>query len=158
MLFQIEEKLLFSGTDPDTIELAKSFWKSVTLQPPLESSLISTHIEQRLPKAPKLNPASNSKYIIAAGIFGLYLNMHFAHYCCSEILRNKWQKTKLSFNAVFPVLVNSRPHLLSRLLLRSYFFFTFLQFKEFELYWGAVFLRLEEEYWRSPFFKSILLE
>ena len=21
----------------------------------------------------------------------------------------------------------------------------------FELYWGAVFLRLEEEYWRSPF-------
>ena len=27
----------------------------------------------------------------------------------------------------------------------------FLQFKEFELYWGAVFLRLEE-YWRSPFF------
>ena len=28
----------------------------------------------------------------------------------------------------------------------------FLQFKEFELYWGAVFLRLEEEYWRSPFY------
>ena len=27
-----------------------------------------------------------------------------------------------------------------------------LQFKEFELYWGAVVLRLEEEYWRSPFF------
>ena len=28
----------------------------------------------------------------------------------------------------------------------------FLQFKDFELYWGAVFfLRLEEEYWRSPF-------
>ena len=27
----------------------------------------------------------------------------------------------------------------------------FLQFKEYELYWGAVFLRLEEEYWRSPF-------
>ena len=34
----------------------------------------------------------------------------------------------------------------------------FLQFKEFELYWGAVFLRLEEEYWRSPLLKSILLE
>ena len=30
----------------------------------------------------------------------------------------------------------------------------FLQFKEFELYWGAVFLRLEEEYWRSPFFNQ----
>ena len=27
----------------------------------------------------------------------------------------------------------------------------FLQFKEFKLYWGAVLLRLEEEYWRSPF-------
>ena len=27
----------------------------------------------------------------------------------------------------------------------------FLQFKEFEMYWGDVFLRLEEEYWRSPF-------
>ena len=26
-----------------------------------------------------------------------------------------------------------------------------LHLKEFELYWGAVFLRLEEEYWRSPF-------
>ena len=33
-------------------------------------------------------------------------------------------------------IINSRPHLLSRLLLRSYFF---LQFEEFELYWGAVF-------------------
>ena len=30
----------------------------------------------------------------------------------------------------------------------------FLQFKEFELYWDAVFLRLEEEYWRSPFFNQ----
>ena len=28
----------------------------------------------------------------------------------------------------------------------------FLQFTEFELYWGAVFLRLEKKYWRSPFF------
>ena len=27
----------------------------------------------------------------------------------------------------------------------------FLQFKEFELNWGAVFSRLEEEYWRSLF-------
>ena len=26
-----------------------------------------------------------------------------------------------------------------------------LKFKEFELYWGAVFLRHEEEYWRSHF-------
>ena len=34
------------------------------------------------------------------------------------------------------------------------FFKEFLQFKEFELYWGAVFLRLEEEYWRSPFFNQ----
>ena len=33
----------------------------------------------------------------------------------------------------------------------------FLQFKEFELYWGAVFLGLEDEHLRS-FFKSILLE
>ena len=31
---------------------------------------------------------------------------------------------------------------------------SFLQFKEFELYWGAVFSRLEEEYWRSPFFNQ----
>ena len=31
---------------------------------------------------------------------------------------------------------------------------SFLQFEEFELYWGAVFLRLEEEYWRSPFYDS----
>ena len=26
----------------------------------------------------------------------------------------------------------------------------FVQFKEFELFWGAVFLRLDDEYWRSP--------
>ena len=30
----------------------------------------------------------------------------------------------------------------------------FLQIKEFELYWGAVFLRLEEEYWRSPLYTT----
>ena len=31
----------------------------------------------------------------------------------------------------------------------------FYNSKEFELYWGAVFLlRLEEEYWRSPFFTT----
>ena len=48
----------------------------------------------------------------------------------------------LSFQVFLPFFLsneinidNSRPHLLSRLLLRSYF----LQFKEFELYWGAVF-------------------
>ena len=40
----------------------------------------------------------------------------------------------------------------------GYYSAPFLQFKEFELFWCAVFLRLEEEYWRSPFFKSILLE
>ena len=33
----------------------------------------------------------------------------------------------------------------------GYYTAPFLQFKEFELYWGAVFLRLEAEYWRSPF-------
>ena len=32
----------------------------------------------------------------------------------------------------------------------------FLQFKEFELYWGTVFLRLEEEYLRSPFFFNFI--
>ena len=51
---EVEEKLVFSGTDPDSIELAKSFWKSVTLQPPIESSLISNNINQRLPKAPSV--------------------------------------------------------------------------------------------------------
>ena len=35
----------------------------------------------------------------------------------------------------------------------------FLEFKEFELYWGAVFfLRLEEEYWRSPFLINFIFE
>ena len=36
-----------------------------------------------------------------------------------------------------------------------------LQFKEFELFWGAVFLRLEEEYWRSLFlinFTGVIFE
>ena len=34
----------------------------------------------------------------------------------------------------------------------------FLQFKELELYWGAVFLRLEEYYWWSVFFTDNFLE
>ena len=44
--------------------------------------------------------------------------------------------------------INSRRQPLKQLLFRR----SFLQFKEFEWFWGAAFLlRLEEEYWRSPF-------
>ena len=56
------ERLVFSGTDRDTIELAKSFWKSVTLQPPLESNLVSSNIKQRLPKAPQVQNVTRSEF------------------------------------------------------------------------------------------------
>ena len=55
-----EERLVFSGTDRDTIEMAKSFWQSVTLQPPLESNLVAFNIKQRLPKAPQVQSVSRS--------------------------------------------------------------------------------------------------
>ena len=43
--------LIFSGSSEEDVEHAKCFWKSLTLQPPLESRLVSADIKQRLPVA-----------------------------------------------------------------------------------------------------------
>ncbi|CAK8677934.1 cilia- and flagella-associated protein HOATZ-like [Clavelina lepadiformis] len=43
---------IFQGSSPEDIEHAKSFWKSLTLHPPLESRLVSADIRQRLKVAP----------------------------------------------------------------------------------------------------------
>jgi len=43
--------LVFSGSSEEDVEHAKCFWKSLTLQPPLESRLVSADIKQRLPVA-----------------------------------------------------------------------------------------------------------
>ena len=77
----IEEKLVFSGTDPDTIELAKSFWKSVTLQPPLESNLIATQIGQRLPKAPSVTSNKTSKRCCVLSLVDLDIQMADGIFC-----------------------------------------------------------------------------
>ena len=53
----------------------------------------------------------------------------------------------------FSELFNSRPHLLIRLLLRLYFFYNS---KNLNCIGALSFLRLEEEYWRSPFFNQFL--
>lgn len=42
----------FSGSSPDDIAYAKTFWQSVQLQPPMESRLVSSDIKQRLRIAP----------------------------------------------------------------------------------------------------------
>ena len=46
------EITVFQGSPPEDVEHAKSFWKSLTLQPPLESRLVSAEIRQRLRVAP----------------------------------------------------------------------------------------------------------
>ncbi|XP_039258385.1 cilia- and flagella-associated protein HOATZ-like [Styela clava] len=40
--------ILFSNSPIEDVNHAKSFWKSLTLQPPLESRLVSADIRQRL--------------------------------------------------------------------------------------------------------------
>lgn len=42
----------FSGSSPEDISYAKTFWQSVQLQPPMESRLVSSDIKQRLRVAP----------------------------------------------------------------------------------------------------------
>jgi len=46
------EITIFQGSPPEDVEHAKSFWMSLTLQPPLESRLVSAEIRQRLRVAP----------------------------------------------------------------------------------------------------------
>ena len=46
------EITVFQGSPTEDVEHAKSFWKSLTLQPPLESRLVSAEIRQRLRVAP----------------------------------------------------------------------------------------------------------
>jgi len=43
--------IMFTGSSEQDISHAKSFWKSLNLQPPLESRLVSSDIKQRLPVA-----------------------------------------------------------------------------------------------------------
>ena len=49
---QVPEVTVFHGSILEEVEHAKSFWKSLTLQPPLESRLVSAEIRQRLRVAP----------------------------------------------------------------------------------------------------------
>ncbi|XP_061188267.1 cilia- and flagella-associated protein HOATZ-like [Saccostrea echinata] len=42
----------FSGSSPEDMAYAKTFWQSVQLQPPMESRLVSSDIKQRLRVAP----------------------------------------------------------------------------------------------------------
>jgi len=46
------EITVFANSSLEDVEHAKSFWKSLTLQPPLESRLVSADIRQRLRTAP----------------------------------------------------------------------------------------------------------
>ena len=47
-----QEAIIFTGSPVEDVEHAKSFWKSLTLQPPLESRLVSAEIRQRMRAAP----------------------------------------------------------------------------------------------------------
>lgn len=55
-----ESFVVFDNSSPEDINHAKSFWKSLTLHPPLESRLVSASIKQRLPVASPPGKKSNS--------------------------------------------------------------------------------------------------
>ncbi|KAM9391634.1 cilia- and flagella-associated protein HOATZ [Pholidichthys leucotaenia] len=40
---------VFEGSSPENVSHARQLWRSLSLLPPLESRLVSTHIRQRLP-------------------------------------------------------------------------------------------------------------
>lgn len=53
----------FSGSSPEDISYAKTFWQSVQLQPPMESRLVSSDIKQRLRVAPSgIHTVNHSTY------------------------------------------------------------------------------------------------
>lgn len=47
-----ESPIIFSNSLPEDIACAKTFWQSIELNPPFESSLISADVKQRLRTAP----------------------------------------------------------------------------------------------------------
>ena len=51
---------IFAGSSKDDIASAKSLWKSLDLQPPIESRLVSSDIRQRKPIAKYSNNKSNT--------------------------------------------------------------------------------------------------
>ena len=84
-----------------------------------------------------MDPKNRRQVLISFNI-GLGFPFDFSPHCLT--------KRNLSF------IINSRTAIAGAIIGLLLFFF--LQFKEFELYWDAVFLRLEEEYRRSPFFNQ----
>ena len=56
-LTKSNEVIEFSGSSESDIANAKTFWKSVTLLPPMESRLVSSDVRQRLKVA---EPGSQS--------------------------------------------------------------------------------------------------
>nr|CAB3226510.1 UPF0722 protein C11orf88 homolog [Phallusia mammillata]CAB3226511.1 UPF0722 protein C11orf88 homolog [Phallusia mammillata] len=71
---------IFHGSNSDDIEHAKSFWRSLTLHPPLESRLVSADIRQRLRIAPAPDKATgNKKTTKDAEAFESALFLHKAH-------------------------------------------------------------------------------
>ncbi|XP_072549874.1 cilia- and flagella-associated protein HOATZ isoform X2 [Salminus brasiliensis] len=50
---------VFEGSSQEDVAHAKVFWNSLSLQPPVESSLVSVDIRQRLKVAKSLQPTNN---------------------------------------------------------------------------------------------------
>ncbi|XP_071806228.1 cilia- and flagella-associated protein HOATZ-like [Asterias amurensis] len=56
------ERTVFSGCSEDDQACAKLFWQSLTLQPPIESRLVSGDVKQRLKVAPPGRQTVNLAY------------------------------------------------------------------------------------------------
>lgn len=105
---EVEDLLIFNGSPSEDISHAKSFWKSLTLQPPLESRLVSADIRQRLrvaapiPQAKK-HPPTNARDEAKTAVF-----LHRANENILKDEKEKYQKTMVQREAVLNLLHKQR--------------------------------------------------
>ena len=103
-----ENCLIFADSPVEDVNHAKSFWKSLTLQPPLESRLVSADIRQRLrvatpPEKSKVNPLKLGWEERKTAVF-----LHKAHEEVLKEEKEKYQKTMSQREAALNLLHKQR--------------------------------------------------
>lgn len=103
-----EEIVIFDGSSTEEINHAKSFWKSLTLQPPLESRLVSADIRQRLRIAAPvaetiIHPPTHTRDELKTAVF-----LHHAHENILKDEKEKYQKTMSQREAALNLLHKQR--------------------------------------------------
>lgn len=103
-----QECLIFADSPIEDVNHAKSFWKSLTLQPPLESRLVSADIRQRLrvaspPEKEKLNSPGTTWEEAKTAIF-----LHQAHELKEKEQMDKYKELSQKREAVLNLLHKQR--------------------------------------------------